>query len=129
MKSPVIAAILIVVLGVVAFFVFLLLADARVGASPPSLTSKGPTNQMNIMWLAFLANLVVCFVIVKVIPLDRTWSLRASVGVALVGFIVLLAVVATRGLAEYVNVPLTWGGFGALGCGIGCGSSALFKRG
>ena len=128
MKNPLTAVILIVVLSVVMFFVFFLLARAYLGASAPSRPGE-PTDQTNIMWFALLVEFVVCFAIVKVMPLEKSWSFRTSIGVGCVGFLVFVWVIATQGLADYVNHPVSWGGFGLLGSSFGCGGSALFKRG
>ena len=91
-----------------------------------------PGAGLGLVFNSLIVDAVLSFVLVwflwKPLALVKEWAVRIATGIGVLGFVILLYEVMTRGMVEYANQPLSWSGLAFVACSIGTSFAAFFKR-
>ena len=122
--KPEVSLIIVLVLALITALVFYQIS------TPQRLPlDNEPTVNLNALGLALLVAFIVAFAVIWMLSADRTWVLRAAAGLGILGVIIGVIVVSTKGMTVYATERFTWVGLALLTYSFGSGAAALFKRG
>ena len=129
MKPVVVTIVCILILALLSGVIFYKFAHDEIHKTT---LKKQRSLGLGTLFNGLMIDAVICFVVIwliwKPLSLIKSWAFRIAVGVGVLGFLVALYVVVSRGMASYANVPLSWSGLSLLACSFGAGSAAFFKR-